>query len=303
MPNNEVARYADVAMYRAEPMPIGGPYVTIINATPNPLRTMAAAVGLYKGEVHHGVVSVSQEQAKLAQADMTATALKAGLEFIDFHFFIEGVSRALANQMVRQRTAVFVQESLRFAVKDGETISDETVVPPSIAALKEDDPRRVRWSDGLTAIAEVYDGLVASGIPAEDARGLLPLNLTTRIHYKTSLRGLMEHAGLRLCTQAQFEWRKLWTKIVEEIWHYESRGMGWSPHAESDGWEFQKITELFRPICYRTGKCEFMASADRHCVIRDRVQAHAANGEPSSEWSDIGASEWLVNPSAAIRRQ
>jgi thymidylate synthase ThyX len=45
-------------------------------------------------------------------------ALKAPLEAIDFHFMVEGVTRAHTHQEVRQRTAVFAQESMRFAVKD-----------------------------------------------------------------------------------------------------------------------------------------------------------------------------------------
>jgi thymidylate synthase ThyX len=46
------------------------------------------------------------------------TTLKAPLEFIDFHLMVEGVTRAHTHQEVRQRTAVFAQESMRFAVKD-----------------------------------------------------------------------------------------------------------------------------------------------------------------------------------------
>ena len=34
------------------------------------------------------------------------------------------------------------------------------------------------------------------GVPAEDARGLLPTNIATRLHYRTDLRNLVNTAGM-----------------------------------------------------------------------------------------------------------
>jgi flavin-dependent thymidylate synthase len=296
MTGKDVARYADVAMYKAQPMDheFGEvlPKVTLVSATPAPLRTMAAATGMYSGKVVDNPYLVSQEDARTALDDMTKTALKAGLEFIDFHFLFEGVTRAFTHQLVRQRTAVYVQESMRFAVKEDAGAAVGT--PPSIMGLKDDDPRRVVWDNAVADVGEAYGRLIGAGVPAEDARGILPTNITTRVHYKTNLRGLSEHAGFRLCTQAQFEWRVVWSQIVEAIHNFHTPGIG-------DSWEFQLIAGMFRPICYRTGKCEFMASVDRHCSIRDRVQEHAAKGEPSSTWVDISPREWMADPASARR--
>src|SRR6516225_5662665 len=86
-------------------------------------------------------------------------------------------------------------------------------------ASKEQNWRSI-WDDHVKIIEVTYNSLVNSGMPAEDARGLLPTNLLTRINYNTSLRGLLEHAGLRLCTQAQFEWRLVWTRMMEAIRDY-----------------------------------------------------------------------------------
>lgn len=294
--SKEVARYADVAMYKAEAMESGEygvqPKVTIINATPNPLRTMAAATGMYSGHVIRDPYNVTEGEAREALADMTKTALKAGLEFIDFHFLLEGVTRGFTHQLVRQRTAVYVQESMRFAVK--EDASEAVALPPSLVGLKEDDPRRRVWDAAVKRVGWSYNALVESGVPAEDARGLLPTNITTRVHYKTNLRNLAEQAGVRLCTQAQFEWRQVWIGIISAIATYSTRMT-----APNDAWEFENIAHMFAPICYRTGKCEFMGSADRACSIRDRVQAHAAKGEPSRTWVDIRATEWMADPAAA----
>lgn len=292
--STEVARFADVAMYKAEPMPTGPngvqPTVTLLSATTMPLRTMAAATDLYKGKVTRSACMVTNEEAVYALEDMTNTVLKAGLEFIDFHFLIEGVTRAFTHQLVRQRTAVYIQESMRFAVKEDAAM--EVALPPSLVGLAEDDPRRVVWTDEVVRNSETYNRLINAGIPAEDARGLLPTNITTRIHYKTTLRGLMDHAGVRLCTQAQFEWRLVWAGIIQAIKKHGN-------FSRDDHWEFQEIAKLFKPICYRTGKCEFMASVDRACSIRDRVEAHHSRGESSATWVDIQPREWAADPAAA----
>jgi flavin-dependent thymidylate synthase len=299
----EVARFADVAMFTAKPIEPEEngeilPKVTLISLTPDPIRTMAAACGLYSGKIIRSREEVSREEAEHWLSEMSRTALKAGLEFVDFHFLIENVSRGFTHQLVRQRTAVYVQESMRFAVK--ENAGMEVGMPPSIARLAEDHPQRVVWQKSVERMGQDYMALIESGIPAEDARGLLPTNILTRVHYKTNLRGLMEHAGMRLCTQAQFEWRLVWAEILRAIRAYpdESEPSRLGPWFDLS-WQCELLANLFRPICYRTGKCEFAADIDRACSIRSRVNAHHAAAEPSTTWVDILPREWMADPTAA----
>lgn len=287
----EVQRWADVAMYTAE-RDINGmepiePRVTLVHMTDNPLRTMAAASELYRGHIVDGKSQISKTVAEKWLDDMTKTALQAPLEFIDMHFLFEGVTRAFTHQLVRQRTAVFVQESQRFAVKDNAEF--ETAMPPSIARLKDDDPARVVWNSTVRQVADAYMMLVDHGIPAEDARGLLPTNITTRVHYKTNLRGLAEHAGMRLCSQAQYEWKQVWAGIINAILNY-------GPFSER--WQQRAIVKLFKPVCYQTGRCEFRAETDRHCRIRDRVETHFSRGEGPETWIDINPMEPLMEGAA-----
>jgi flavin-dependent thymidylate synthase len=270
-------------MYRAEDGDVT-PRVTLISMTQDPLRVMAAATELYRGRVVHDPAEISREVAEHWLEDMTKTTLSAGLEFIDFHFLIENVTRAFTHQLVRQRTAVFVQESMRFAVKDNAAF--EVAMPPSIASLADDDPKREVWQTAVYQAASAYLGLVNVGIPAEDARSLLPTNITTRVHYKTNLRNLAEHAGMRLCSQAQFEWKQVWREIVRAL-------------QDLHDWQTDAIVrQLFKPVCYQTGKCEFMAATDRWCSIRDRVEAHHRAGEAPDMWVDINPMEPLTEGAA-----
>lgn len=294
-PSKEVQRWADVAMFSATPLVEKGervkPRVTIINMTSNPLRVMAAAAEMYKGNPVHDPSHIDHRTAMMWLQEMTRTKIQSALEFVDIHLLIEGVSRAFTHQLVRQRVgASYVQESMRFAVK--ENARHEVCLPPSLQDLSEDDPKVVFWYNTMLTVAEAYDALVYSGIPAEDARGLLPTNIATRIHYKTTLRGLVEHSGLRLCSQAQQEWKLVWGQILMAIRRYGPSEEYWQQHA---------IANLFRPICYQTGKCEFMGQNDRWCIIRDRVQTHYQNGEKPDTWHDISPLEPLRPDAARVR--
>jgi len=176
---------------------------------------------------------------------------------------------------------------MRFAVKDN--AAWEVAEPPSLNGLKEDHPWRLTWNNAVAYAAQAYNRLVDNGMPAEDARGLLPTNITTRIHYHTDLRNLVNQSGMRLCSQAQFEWKIVWLEMIKAILSY---------GPEKDKWQQREIASLFRPICYQTGSCGFNGPADRWCVIRDRVNAHSAAGDPPDTWTNIDYREPLHHAAA-----
>jgi flavin-dependent thymidylate synthase len=282
----EVSKWADPAMFAAIPLTEEGkavePSVTVVNMTHNPLRVMAAAAQLYRGIPVHDPREIDRQLALDWLASVSQNRLQAALEFIDIHLFLRGVSRAFTHQLVRQRTAVFIQESLRFAVKEG--AAWEVMMPPEISALREDDPRRVIWRRAVEDMSGAYNSLINSGVPAEDARGLLPTNIMTSVHYKTNLRNLADHSYNRLCSQAQHEWKQIWALIIQAILNY---------GPTENRWQQKAICGLFKPICFASGRCEFNSPDDRYCVIRDRVEAHHKAGDPVSTWTDIDPREPL----------
>jgi thymidylate synthase ThyX len=169
------------------------------------------------------------------------------------------------------------------------------------------------WREALGSAEQYYSWLIEQGVPAEDARGLLPHAVTTRLHWVLDLRGLLHVAGLRLCTQAQFEWRLVMAQVVKALRKYRHDHV-----AADDAWQFNRIADALRPVCYQEGRCGFMAQFDRGCTIRERVEANAAIGRPSSKWSEtldvfhvdreqrtiikaIQPSEWAADPTAARR--
>lgn len=338
--SKEISKWADEAMFESEAMPEGHnpktdpPKVYLLQGTPDPLGSIAAFSAMYSGKVVRDKRDVTDDERIHHLEEMKKTKLKAPLEAVNLHWMIDGIHRGITHQVVRQRTAVFAQESLRFAVIEG--VGDRVALPPSLAGTHEptdedltifmSDPSafalheknqaqrwRTAWEFLMETNDEIYTYLVNDGMPQEDARGALPTNITTRMNYATNLRNFQEHAGMRLCTQAQFEWRAIWSGFVLEMARY-CTGSHTGPcgfdHPDCDNWQWGEISNLFRPICYATGKCEFMADVDRKCSIKSRVMDFHSSGIPSIDWDNhrgqnpahtlpIFPAEWLMNPSAA----
>lgn len=291
-PSKEIARpFVDKAMFEAAPMMTGAggrvePRVFLLSATPDPLGAIAAMCRMYEGKPTYTLDDITGEERIHYWDQVQKTHLKAPLEAVHLHFFIEGVTRSFTHQMVRQRTAVYAQESLRFAVK--EDMASEVALPPSIPADPESKTYQT-WVTTMGELEDVYNFLIDEGVPAEDARGLLPHAVTTRINYVTNLRALLDHAGNRLCTQAQFEWRAVFIELVKAIDEYTP--VGWDEVGVAS-WQFNHIarSQVFKPVCFALGHCPFTAEFDRGCTIRDRVQA--------GEFDKIDPAEYMADPNA-----
>jgi flavin-dependent thymidylate synthase len=291
----EVQRWSDAHQYRSEPMPQGaaGPRVYLLNATPDPLGSLAALTATYKGRVVRSLSEVTHEERRAAYEDMTKTALNSALECMQFHFLFEGVDRSFTHQHVRGRHAFYAQESLRFAVK--EDWAAEIPLPPSLAGNPDSAGARI-WQRTMTQIEDAYGALVHNGMPAEEARGLLPHAVTTRIHWVVTWRELLHVAGLRTCTQAQFVWRIVFGQVAQALrsyakpyeaeatWVSTGMSLGTVPIERDDAWQYEFLADQLRPVCYQTGRCQFRADFDRTCSIRDRVEANYKAGRPSDVW-------------------
>jgi len=145
------------------------------------------------------------------------------LDHVVYMFEIEDCSRVTTHQLVRHRVASYDQESQRFsaATKEG------AVVPPSIQT---NEKALAAFDEGLKAVYSAYEKMVASGVPKEDARYILPNATKTKIVMTVSARSLMHIVWQRTALQAQWEIRELagsllalakeatpelWNKIIE----------------------------------------------------------------------------------------
>ncbi|WP_423302905.1 FAD-dependent thymidylate synthase [Deferribacter thermophilus] len=132
------------------------------------------------------------------------------LEHVSFTFGVEGVSRTLTHQLVRHRIASYSQRSQRYVKhKDG----FEYVLPDSIASNSEAEKEFVKLMEN---ISNVYDKLIDLGVPAEDARYVLPNACETKIIITMNARELLHFFNVRCCNRAQWEIRRMAEMMLEE---------------------------------------------------------------------------------------
>ena len=139
------------------------------------------------------------------------------LEAISFTFAIEGVSRALLAQLTRHRVgfsfSVQSQRYVRFGSGD-KTGGFDYVVPPSIKRLAAID----EFHKAMRVSQNYYDALRKMGVPAEDARMVLPNAAATNLVMTANLRALLDFYEKRKPGNgAQWEIAELAERLKDEV--------------------------------------------------------------------------------------
>ncbi|GIQ63677.1 thymidylate synthase (FAD) [Paenibacillus cisolokensis] len=149
------------------------------------------------------------------------------LEHITYTFAIEGVSRSLLAQLTRHRQFSFSVQSQRYVRfgRDDKSGGFDYVTPPSITRDKrfnvgsffEDDAESL-FDEAMAYIQAVYDRLREAGVPAEDARYVLPNAAACNLVMTGNLRAYLEFYNKRRSgSGAQHEIANLAERIREEI--------------------------------------------------------------------------------------
>lgn len=179
--------------------------VELLYHTPNPeLACATAARQCYSpkdaADLYH---TMDEAHVHHVLSTIMGSGHYSTLEHATYTFAVSGVSRSLTHQLVRHRMASFEQQSQRYVTfKHGVPV----VTPPTIA---EDDQRKKVYDQAIACAAEAYDKLVKAGVPAEDARYLLPNATETKIVITMNIRELLHFFELRCCNRAQWEIRDL----------------------------------------------------------------------------------------------
>jgi thymidylate synthase (FAD) len=184
------------------------------------------------------------------QQDLVRKVIESGhgstIEHIVFTFAISGVTRTLSHQLVRHRAGLaFDQQSQRYVNYKRPAY----MVPGTI----QDAPQelRDRYVAEMDESLAFYSELLEAGVPGEDARFVMPNATRTNLVMTTNLRALIHMSGLRLCTMAQWEIRRLFQLIRHEVF-------GVSPFLGS----------FLAPKCVPLGYCDEDRNRDEHCPIR-----------------------------------
>jgi thymidylate synthase (FAD) len=121
------------------------------------------------------------------------------IEHVSFSFGIEGISRACSHQLVRHRVASFSQQSQRYVKEE----AFDYITPPSIT----ERAFAPMFHRAMERAQEEYTKLIEAGVPAEDARFLLPNACETKIVVTMNARELLHFFRVRTCNRAQWEIR------------------------------------------------------------------------------------------------
>lgn len=156
-------------------------------------------VGL-EGEKYFGQTATDGEggtEADRLFRHITRSGHLSTMEHISYVFAIEGVSRALLAQLTRHRVgfsfSVQSQRYVRFGTDD-KTGGFDYVVPDSIRG-NSDALANFEWF--MAEVQGMYDSLRKLGVPAEDARMVLPNAAATNLTMTANLRALLDFYGKR----------------------------------------------------------------------------------------------------------
>lgn len=182
------------------------------------------------------------EEKRREHLEYMRDTIKSSWEFVDYVFEIEGVTRVFTHQLVRTRTGSYAQQAMRVVDARG----FECAVPPSVEGS---DAEEV-YSESVRTAFDAYGMLVDAGVPAQDARGLLPNNVLTSITAKFNLRTLHEMAKLRLCTRTQGEYQDVFRAMRAAV-------------VDLHPW----AAEFLEVHCVATGTCAFPRYGKAECPV------------------------------------
>ena len=188
--------------------------VKLINATSDAVNLLLFTKNtrLMNDEDAYDKVSKWDEEKKQAELDYMLQTIRSSWEFIDYTFDVRDVSRGFTHQFVRTRQASYAQQSQRTVTMEGFTY----YTPPRLE-LKVNESAKLIYDQAMEMINMWYQNMLELGIPAEDARGILPTNIHTNIVAKFNLRTLSEMAKSRLSPRAQGEYQEVFKLMVSEV--------------------------------------------------------------------------------------
>jgi thymidylate synthase (FAD) len=190
------------------------PIVHLIAKPENMLKTVYTACRTcYSADTPFEIYNSTDDKEKMLK--LIERVISSGhystIEHIQVSFSISNISRACSHQFVRHRHISFSQKSQRYVKEKGQF---DYLIPPTIAR---DEELKAKFESFMDEISKLYCEFTEAGIPAEDARAVLPNAAATSMVASLNLRELIHIANLRLCTRAQYEIRCMVKAMCDAI--------------------------------------------------------------------------------------
>lgn len=219
------------------------PVVHLISKPENMLKTIYTACRTcYSALSPYDIYNSTDDEEKML--NLIERVISSGhystIEHIQVTFAISNVSRACTHQFVRHRHMSFSQKSQRYVKEKGQF---DFIIPPTIVKNEE---LKQKFVEFMGEISKKYCEFTEAGIPAEDARALLPNAAASSIVASLNLREMIHLANLRLCTRAQYEIRTMIKMMCDEL-------------IKEEAW----LKPYLVPKCERLGYCDEDKSCGR----------------------------------------
>ncbi len=219
--------------------------VRLISKPENMLKTIYTACRTcYSADSPLNIYDCESAQDEEKMLKLISRVVSSGhystIEHIQVSFAISNISRACSHQLVRHRHMSFSQKSQRYVKEKGQF---DYLTPNTI---EKDEELNKKFDEFMAKVSEFYLELTEAGIPAEDARAVLPNAASTSMVASLNLREMIHLANLRLCTRAQTEIRILVKRMCDEL-------------IKEEPW----LKDYLVPKCERFGFCDEDKSCGR----------------------------------------
>ena len=218
-----------------------GKIVLLPETTKNPLELMGIAAGsAYLSPIDNP--EKNRKRGKQCVLDGHGRLL----EFPTVVFDADGYSIKVMREVMRHvgDGLSAVQSSSRFC----KFADFDYVIPPKIETMPE---AKEIYVEAMSQINEAYKSLLGLGIKQEDASGVLPLNMTTRVVMKKNARNLADMSRVRLCNRAYHEFRDFMNDLIAVLRDY------------SEEWN-ELVDIIFIPKCQELGYCNESESCGKY---------------------------------------
>lgn len=198
--------------------------VILLQCTPEPERLVALAARLC-----YSPASIDDLREEISGKDvrnLVRRVLSMGhvsvLEHVTLTYGVEGISRATSHQLVRHRIASYSQQSQRYVAATFGYVTPKSLVRrggtnrerKKPARTPEGNPLYDKFEEHMKKCSALYEEMLKGGIPAEDARFVLPNATETKILISMNARELHHFFALRLCRRAQWEIREMGKRML-----------------------------------------------------------------------------------------
>lgn len=234
--------------------------VKLLDHTPDPIKTMYVAFRTCYSSLTPQQIWAKIDSGEISREKMIEfilERLKTGhaspRQQVWFTFAVSGIDRSCSHQFVRHHVGISMdQQSQRYVkFKNGDF---PYVAPDTWKKSRLDDELHLFMKDA----ANLYEKALEAGIPAEDARAVLPNATSTNLVFTVNLEEILHIADQRLCWRAQWQIRHFWSKVRAEIKK-----------------KFPELAQFIQPKCgnHRMGYCDEEVKEWARCPI-GKVRPH-----------------------------